>query len=344
MRPFPHRKIVPLAALLLYFGIIYTIVVAEKQHGNSNIQDFTDGLWFSVVTLTTVGYGDFYPVSTLGRLLSVLLILSSIGIFGFIITNIGNFFLNYIKRRKQGYYGTNMRNHHIIIGWNSFSKQVADQVVQAGIQLAIATDHEADVEHIKDLYPGKKVFVLYCDTENMEQLKKINISGCTSVFINVADDSKNLVYLINLKKCYQASMIVALETAELKDTFLTAGAKYVVAKNQISSKLVASYIFEPSVALITEDLMSTTTSKEEIDILQFELKEHSTFIGQKYFDVFVGIKTNYNSTLIGLSYREEGQTQLVKNPQNDRILQLGEHLLVISDATHREQIAQACGH
>lgn len=58
------------------------ILTLEGTVAESNIKTASDALWWSVVTITTVGYGDFYPVTVEGRLIAVLLMLMGIGFFG----------------------------------------------------------------------------------------------------------------------------------------------------------------------------------------------------------------------------------------------------------------------
>jgi Ion channel len=53
----------------------------EKTHEGANITKVEDALWWAVVTVATVGYGDYYPVTTVGRIIAVFMMLSGIGIF-----------------------------------------------------------------------------------------------------------------------------------------------------------------------------------------------------------------------------------------------------------------------
>jgi voltage-gated potassium channel len=69
-----------LAALIVIFGGI-GVYIAEHHHQGANIIKLGDALWSAVVTISTVGYGDFYPVTTVGRIIAVFVMLSGIGIF-----------------------------------------------------------------------------------------------------------------------------------------------------------------------------------------------------------------------------------------------------------------------
>jgi voltage-gated potassium channel len=87
-------------------GSLFTIVAAvvftaavlqwniERQTPGANIQTFGESLWWAVVTTTTVGYGDFYPVNATGRLVGAGLMIVGIGLIGTVSATIANWFLS----------------------------------------------------------------------------------------------------------------------------------------------------------------------------------------------------------------------------------------------------------
>lgn len=82
-----HLDVVLLAAALLVVGCAFAIAVIEEGHGGP-ITGMGDGLWWAVTTLTTVGYGDAFPVTAAGRLLAVLLMVAGISLFGIVTASI----------------------------------------------------------------------------------------------------------------------------------------------------------------------------------------------------------------------------------------------------------------
>jgi len=58
------------------------ILVCEQQNPRANIKTAEDAVWWSVSTITTVGYGDVYPTTTEGRCLAMLLMVCGVGMFG----------------------------------------------------------------------------------------------------------------------------------------------------------------------------------------------------------------------------------------------------------------------
>ncbi|MCQ2386469.1 MAG: potassium channel family protein [Clostridia bacterium] len=73
------------ACLAVYILLILLLTAAESGAGGS-IRNWTDAVWYSVVTMTTVGYGDLYPVSPAGRIIGFVFLLLSLGFLAFIIS------------------------------------------------------------------------------------------------------------------------------------------------------------------------------------------------------------------------------------------------------------------
>jgi voltage-gated potassium channel len=69
------------ATLLIYVASL-AVLEAERGYPGSDIKSFGEALWWSVVTVTTVGYGDFSPVSVTGRIIAVLLMIGGISLIG----------------------------------------------------------------------------------------------------------------------------------------------------------------------------------------------------------------------------------------------------------------------
>ncbi len=67
----------------------------------SNIKTASDALWWSFVTITTVGYGDFYPTTQLGRIIAVVLMIAGVGIFGTFTAFIASFFIQQEEENEK---------------------------------------------------------------------------------------------------------------------------------------------------------------------------------------------------------------------------------------------------
>jgi voltage-gated potassium channel len=92
-RQFAITVKVAISALFVSYIAAIQITISERSIEGSNIKSFSDGLWWAVTTVTTVGYGDRYPTTTEGRLLAVLLMITGISLVGVITASVAAWFV-----------------------------------------------------------------------------------------------------------------------------------------------------------------------------------------------------------------------------------------------------------
>lgn len=89
-----------MGVLVLQFGSITILAVEENAEG-ANITSASDALWYTLVTISTVGYGDQFPVTNAGRLIGTLIIVVGVGIFGTFTGYLANLFLGPRKAAEE---------------------------------------------------------------------------------------------------------------------------------------------------------------------------------------------------------------------------------------------------
>ena len=87
--------------LVLQFGSL-TILRIEDDAPGANITNASDALWYTIATISTVGYGDQYPVTNAGRIVGAMIIVVGVGIFGTFTGYLANLFLAPRKKRAGG--------------------------------------------------------------------------------------------------------------------------------------------------------------------------------------------------------------------------------------------------
>ncbi|MDC0611534.1 ion transporter [Vibrio sp.] len=95
--------------ILVIFGAI-SILQLEKGVPGANIQSAGDALWWAFVTITTVGYGDFYPITYEGRIVAVILMTAGVGLFGTFTGFIASWFLEDDDSKKDRHVVTNLND------------------------------------------------------------------------------------------------------------------------------------------------------------------------------------------------------------------------------------------
>ena len=94
-------------ALILIFTISWIVLQAEQGAANANIKTYHEAVWWAFVTITTVGYGDYYPVTNVGQWMAIILMFFGLGIIGVLSSYLASTFISLQRRRKEGRDGEN---------------------------------------------------------------------------------------------------------------------------------------------------------------------------------------------------------------------------------------------
>jgi voltage-gated potassium channel len=102
-------------ALILVFTISWGVLYAEQNAPGANIKTYHEAVWWAFVTITTVGYGDYYPVTGAGQLMAIILMFSGLGIIGVLSSYLASTFISFQTRRRkkgEGETGNDENNNH----------------------------------------------------------------------------------------------------------------------------------------------------------------------------------------------------------------------------------------
>jgi len=339
-QPNYRKALLTIAVLVAIYGtFIWVLLDLEEGEPNSKINTLQDAMWYLVETLTTVGYGDALPVTYWGRMIGFVFLLSSLGVYGFIIGQIANFMSTLKEQKELGLNGTQFKDHVVMIGWNEFGQSVISHLVGAGRKIAVITKDRSSIDIIHEFYSTEDVYTLYSDYNNFDLLEKSNLKQASVVFINLNDDTEKLVYIINIKKHFdKLNYVVTLDNGNLKSTFVNAGVTYAISKNEISSKLLASYIYEPDVAILSEEIIAFAHEDHEYDMKEFLITGDNPLIGMPYEKAFFDLKKQCNVVLIGMVKIFEGKRVMHKNPEGGIPILSGDYLLMLMDRKGQDRL------
>ena len=91
-KKFKVLEIVLISFIALMFSAVLLLIVENSP--NSTIKTFSDAIWFSIATISTAGYGDFYPNTVAGRLIASFLLIFGASVYGIITAKIASLFID----------------------------------------------------------------------------------------------------------------------------------------------------------------------------------------------------------------------------------------------------------
>jgi voltage-gated potassium channel len=118
------------AAATLVFGTLLWLL--EGKNAASSIQRPFDGLWWALVTIATVGYGDSYPLSDAGRAAAMLLMVSGLIITSLVSGTVASLFVERRIREGKGLQDIKIKGHTLLCGWNAHADALLDAIEAEG--------------------------------------------------------------------------------------------------------------------------------------------------------------------------------------------------------------------
>ena len=290
---------------------------------------FTNALWWSIVTLTTVGYGDIAPKSMGGRTLAILLMFFGIGILGMFTATIASIFIERKQKEERGMKSYNFNNHIILCEWNHRTREVLRELRHASRIGSSPIILIADVE-IKPIDDEQLYFVRGDVTE--ENLKRANLQKADTVIILGNDnldasarDARVVLTALTVETINPEiyTIVELVDTANIPHCE-RANADEIIVGSEFSSKLLSRAALDHGISKVLSELL---TSRIGSDL--FKIPVPKSLEGRKFIDVFTEMKRSANSIVMGV---QKGSNGTVKaNPPVEYSVEKGDFLIVITE-------------
>lgn len=135
------RYVRPIILFFLFFVVAGVAAVLIESRGNEEFTSILDGIWWSIITFSTTGYGDMVPVTMAGRILAILTIFLGIGAMSLLSGALASFLVERNTRARSGLMEfKGLRDHLIICGWREDMKEILQDILRASADL--------DAEHL----------------------------------------------------------------------------------------------------------------------------------------------------------------------------------------------------
>ncbi len=298
-------------------GIFLVMILGGLVLRMLEIGKITEGeapFWWAIVTMTTVGYGDFAPKTPEGRMFAVLVMFAGISLTAMFTAIISSIFVAKRIREEKGLEKLNIKNHIILCGWN----RNADKIIHSIQYLAEAPRKnivlindldEEEIERLKTRYRKIRLHFVVGDFTSEQVLEKANLEAAETVIIIPSDindsiqnpDDKTIRAALTIKGLEPNIRLIAyLHDRENLTHIKRANADEVVISDDFGAYMLASHVMDPGIPQTVNRLLDNVSKNrfKRVDI-------PSEFIGKPFDNLFNHFRKKNNSILVGVFSEEE---------------------------------------
>lgn len=321
--PVPARRpilIIMIALLLLVIGTV----------GYWIIEGWTllDAFYMTVITLSTVGFGETHPLSETGRLFTSLLVIASVvlivyGVEFIVSARQGG---QYFRRRQMMRHISKMRNHVIVCGYGRVGQSAVTSLIDGSREIVVI---ELDPEQATTLENRGLPYVIGDATQD-DILQQAGVQNARGLIVSMGNDSLNSFVVLSARALNEGLHIVVRSVdANNERKMLLAGANRVVSPYQIGGKHMANIMVRPQVT----DFFDVVTLDDGVELWVEELMidADSSLVGKTVGEADIRRQTGV--TVVAVYSRAEGRTLM---PRASTILGAGDEMIVLGT---RQQLA-----
>lgn len=329
-------KLLNALLVALGFNLIFGAGFYLAEHPGRPAITFADACWWAMVTMTTVGYGDFFPVTFAGRfLVGYPCFIIGIGLIGYLLGAVANGVIAQLTAKRKGLMKITHTGHYLICNCPKVEKvlilveelRARTQVKDLHIVLIDATLSEAPPEFVNlgvDFVKGSP-------TEE-DVLERANLRHCAGVVVLARDplldvcDAETFAtgsVLEQLSQDYQVNIPVVVELVSRKNTRLMSRARTdgVISAEGIADRLLVQELLSPGCTAVIDELISSRQGAEFYTV-------PCRLAGHKLLDVQIAaLKHVAQVQVVGLV--RGGAPNLTPSPTE--VLQAGDKLVLIAD-------------
>lgn len=322
--------------LIKLLAVIFVIIVCSG-YLISRFEEqlsFTSGIWWSIVTLTTVGYGDISPSTVEGRVLAVVIMFFGIGLLGILSASLATILISIKIKEHRGMGDYDARDHIIICEWNHRAKAIVKELRSNQRTTSQPIVLIADIPE-KPIDDPQLIFIR--SVVNEESLEKAHLDKATTIVIlgddsieATARDAKAVLTALTVESINpEVYSVVELVDKANEQHCRRANADEVIVGSEMSSHLIASAATDHGISRIISELLSSRYGNE-----LYAIPTPQNMQGLSFIDLFIKMKKEQDTTVLGIQKGRGGD--FISNPSADYQVAPEDYLLVI--AKDRKQI------
>ena len=286
--------------------------------------DFLDSLFMTVITLTTVGFGEVHQLSPVGRLYTIFLVFAGVGFLGYA----GGMLMRYmiegririiLGRRRLDKKITRLKNHYIVCGYGRIGRVLCMNLRQKPIDIVV-------IEKNPDLVPVMEedgILYMSGDTADEAILLRAGIEHAKGLIAVLGTDVEN-VYLVLTARQLNPNLFIMARAIykESKSKLLAAGATAVESPYEVGAVSMAHRIIRPTVTSFLD--LALTHARKDIQMEEIPISPTSMLANAMLKNS--GIRQDYNLIIIVI---KQVDGSMMFNPSFETRLEPGATVIAV---------------
>ncbi len=316
------------------------VVLVGGSLGYAGLEGWSlwDGFYMTVTTITTVGFKEVHPLSRVGEVFTVGVIVAGVGTFFYTFTLLASLvveggFHQRLERRRRQRMLEQLRDHFIVCGYGRIGSTIVAELRRQNVPHVVI---ERDPERVHEVIEHHSLAVL-ADASSEEVLKRVGIDRARGLIAAVGTDAENVYAVLTARDLRPDLYIIGrAETEDAERKLLRAGANRVVSPYRIGARELAQTALRPAVVDFFE--LATRSGNPELAIEQVTIADHSGLVGKTIIEA--NVRQRFGLIVVGIQ-RRGGRMEF--NPPGDAAMQAGDQLVVLgrTDGLRELELAAA---
>jgi voltage-gated potassium channel len=251
----------------------------------------SESLYMTIITLTTVGFGEVRPLSPNGQHFTIVFLIVSVATVGYSLSTVINYLfggqiVSTMQERRMERTLKRIRDHYIVCGAGDVGREVVNEFLQAGTPLVVI---ERDPEH-SELVDLEEVLVVNGDASEEAVLHQARIEEAKGLVAVLPSDADNVFVTLTARQLNPQLTIIAKGTdAHATAKLRRAGADRVITPSKIAGRRIASSILRPSVVNFLDVIVDDSEMAMRME--EFAVAETCALAGKTLRDANIGSHT-----------------------------------------------------
>ncbi|SVB22631.1 uncharacterized protein METZ01_LOCUS175485, partial [marine metagenome] len=314
----------------LYFVVLAAVGSIGFYVIGGDQWSWIDSLYMTIITLSTVGYGEVHTLTGAGKIWSILIIIFGVSGIGALIRTLNEEFIQLELFRKNTMMKTisKLKNHYVICGYGRMGAVIAKELQEKNLEFVIIENNEQKVEIIR----SKGLFCVNGDATSEETLQDARVDKAVGVAVVLDTDQDNLFVTMSMKTTNPDLFILSRCAKEDNQSkLIRAGANKVVNPYTAGGHRMAEILSKPQV----EDSISVVSPKHsDLNLIldEISLKDLTRYDGVLIKDS--NIREEFDVIIVGI-IKETGESMV--NPSPDTVLKSKYTILLMGESDNMDR-------